>query len=175
MRRRGFSAKLAVLSVWGLALCGLPWAHADEASMDPAVYRLRERFRSARVPKLEDLAPGQVWNCEYRSAVPGSSEYDFLPNSYRFERQADGTVRSVNDSLSGSYAFASTALVGQKTWGPRVFGEEHLRVGSQGELLVEFTLPECSWLACLFFVVRDASVDNRLEAVVGYSECRVQQ
>jgi hypothetical protein len=97
----------------------------------------------------------------------------FFGASYRFDRRAsDGMLVVPADAMSKGYVFTSSALVGSKSWGNQTFGEEHLRVGSQGELLVEFGLPKCSFEECLFHVVRAGCDDDWREALVGYSECR---
>jgi hypothetical protein len=146
-------------------------ARADQAGKDPEVAALRERFSHAEAPNQDQLDFGHDWGCKYRSVEPGSHMTATFPNSYRFELGPDATIHA--DSLSGPYELTDTALVGTKTWGPRTYGEEHLRYEpASGALLVEFTLPECSGLECLFWLVRDASLDNHWEAVIGYAECR---
>lgn len=173
MIRCGMSLKSLAFAVLAIVAVGLPPAHADQASKDPAVAFLRERFRYARAPKLEDLAQGQMWGCEYRSAEPDSRMHGNFPNAYRFDLTTAGTIHAADDALGRGYVFTPSALVGKRASGKAIFGEEHIRVANNGELLVEFALPECSGFSCLFGLVREASLDNPWEALIGYSECRL--
>lgn len=151
-------------------------AQAAPSSTLVKVQELRARFKDAIAPTVRDLHLGEDWDCRYWSALEESGEEYSVPAYYRFMQSSDGRgIVLKDDPAMEPYRFTSTALVAAEKWGSGTVGFDHIRIGEQGELLVEFTLPHCSGFGCLFPLIRKSSVDDCWAFAIGYRECRLPQ
>ena len=50
-------------------------SYAGTPQEDPAVARLQTLFQNSEAPTTNQLNPGKVWSCDYRSAEKGNFEY----------------------------------------------------------------------------------------------------
>lgn len=159
---------LAVSSLFGFEI------RADSPARDEKVAELRSLFKRSRKPLPEDLHYGKIWTCEYRSALKGSREHSIFQNYYQFEPTETPNVVLNRDGQAPVFRFSKRSLNGEYRNNGKPFGVEHVRVTDKGDLIVEFTLPECDLLTCLFFgLVHDRSVDNYWQALLGYRVCYV--
>ena len=152
-------------------------AKADLPSRDPAVRELRERFKAARAPTLEDLELGRYWTCKYLSATPDSRLQSTFPKYYKFLRtEGPNFVGVEDDSQQVELKLKRESLHIRYEFGGRgkTYGYDHVRVGPEGELLVEWAAPNCTLLTCVFFTLfQERSVEKTFRAAVGYRECRL--
>lgn len=113
------------------------WAMLEGAS---AYNRLRQQFRLAEAPTLEQLQPGETWHCSASlNAAKGLYRFvNYWQERFQFEIQA-----SENQLLNSIPESAEVFLFEKGFWHGSYrsflneFLQDSLRINSEGDLLVE--------------------------------------